>query len=71
MRKEMAVGKSGDEIVCDNGHVCGTLHADINDGDTIVLPASRKVQIHRSLWKYMSRLMTDRTAMSAKLAEQQ
>jgi hypothetical protein len=34
----MAISKAGDEIVCPDGHVCGTLHIDVNSGDRIELP---------------------------------
>ena len=34
----MAIGKAGDDIVCPNGHVCGTLHIDVNAGDRIEMP---------------------------------
>ena len=32
---------AGDEIVCSNGHVCGTLLIDVNSGDRIVFPKYR------------------------------
>lgn len=38
----MAIGKAGDDIICENGHVCGTLHIDVNADDKIELPESRR-----------------------------